>query len=411
MRTFFAPATALDILLQKIGGAPPASYRYAILTHGGPTSVGPSNSATRYGPFANGGAVSSWTTPATNARSPVGAAMTITKIKAAFPIALTQGSYVITLVVNAVDTALTCTIDTTHSVATGTGTVSLVAGDDVCWKIVPSGTPEAQTSIQLSAVVESADGAQPIFSGHNGQTTSNFSPLGGLGFGTETLASSIFAAPGTITRFDVRLPVAPGTSTSRVYTLRKNGVDTGLTVTYSDSDVGLKSSTGTTITFARGDVASISCVVTGVPASSIANFGLLFTPTTLGQGIVFTTWNGAISSSADRYGAANGWTASTTSTEAQVQNIAPSNLTLSHMISQISTGPGSGLARNFAAMVAGFASALTANITNTATTGGDTTTNVSVTEGDSLSVRATPSGNPAAVTWAQVGMTVTLEAP
>lgn len=392
------------------GGAPPppTGVPYALFTHAGPNSVGPSNAATRYGPFANGGNVSSWSATSKNANSPIGVAGSITKLKVAFPVALTQGTYTVTLVVNDVDTALTCTISAGVPIAQSTGSVAVSPGDVVCWKVVPSGTPDAQTAVQISAIIETT-GGYPIFSGHNGQTAANFAPLGGLGFGVETLANSVFAAPGVVSRLDVRLPVAPGSGASRTYTLRKNGADTGLTVTFSDTDNTPKVSTGS-VAFARGDVASIACTVTGTPVSSIANFGVLFTPTTLGQGLVFTTWAGALSPVADRVGPANGWAANSVATAAQAQNIAPAALTLADIISQVATAPGVGLARNFAAVLNGSTSTLTANINDNATSGGNTSTDLAAAENDLVSILASPSGNPAASSWARVGMVIVLEA-
>ena len=73
-------------------------------------------------------------------------------------------------------------------------------------------------------------------------------------------------------RFRTNLPVAPGTTATRTLTVRKNGVDTALTVTYGSAELGLKVVTAT-VAFAAGDRISIASVVgTAVAAASRAQW-------------------------------------------------------------------------------------------------------------------------------------------
>ncbi len=90
----------------------------------------------------------------------------------------------------------------------------------------------------------------------------------------EDARDEIVDGAGEITRFRTNLATAPGTTATRTFTVRKNAVDTGLTVTYASGESGEKVVTST-VTVAAGDKISIASTVgTAAAADSRARWAL-----------------------------------------------------------------------------------------------------------------------------------------
>lgn len=65
-----------------------------------------------------------------------------------------------------------------------------------------------------------------------------------------------------VTSLSIQTRVAPGTGHSSTFTLRKNGVDTPLTVTLTDTATA-GSSTNASVSYAIGDLISLKAVTVG----------------------------------------------------------------------------------------------------------------------------------------------------
>jgi SH3-like domain-containing protein len=91
--------------------------------------------------------------------------------------------------------------------------------------------------------------------------------------GTEVNAQTLFLPRDVrLKRLRVTLQNAPGAGSSRIFTLRRGGVDTAAAVTIADASKGV-SWTGDLVLAANGSLA-ISSTVTGTPAAARATVSL-----------------------------------------------------------------------------------------------------------------------------------------
>ena len=99
-----------------------------------------------------------------------------------------------------------------------------------------------------------------------------------LGLGTASSEDSVkLGMPqSTARRLFVTRNVAPGIGTSIVYTLRKNGADTGIVVTLSGSDKAGSSSPASMVEFLAGDTMAIKQLASGDVANGVDNFVVEF---------------------------------------------------------------------------------------------------------------------------------------
>jgi len=365
-----------------------------------------SSSNPRYFSVAGGGP---YTATVSNARTPAPVGGTISKLYVKTTPALTAGSYKIELLVKGTaDPYFTATVssggstanDTTHSVA-------ITAGDLLEWKITPTSTPDALTALSVSAVFESGVArSAPLFTGHSSGTGAYFAPPGGITAITgEGFGSGVMAVAGDISFMTVKLTTAPGAGITRTYTLRKNGVDTGLTVGIADS-----ATTGTvssTVSFVAGDVVTVAVVSTGgTPAATHAGVGLTWNPTTNGYfpmtGVATSGW----ANTTTRYVAPSATSQGNNTDETQATGIAPVDMTIDMLYAQISTAPTAGRSRALTLRTANTTdTALTTTIRDAAIANQDVTNSVSPTAGTLISVSQVPTASPSAVvSYNRVGM-------
>lgn len=100
--------------------------------------------------------------------------------------------------------------------------------------------------------------------------------------GDERRAKHPWCVDGVFKNLKVVLPTAPGSGKSVVFTLRKNGSNTGLTVTISNLATTATDSTNT-VSVAPGDMLSLSMVGSGTPTTSAPNVILEFHGTNAGE--------------------------------------------------------------------------------------------------------------------------------
>jgi hypothetical protein len=108
--------------------------------------------------------------------------------------------------------------------------------------------------------------------------------LNGTSATTEATNSTPWSVAGVFSNLKVELSAAPGTGVTDVFTLRINGVDTGITVTISGAAAVLASDTTHTASIAVGDRVTLKRVHTGgTGASSVVSFSFDFDSTNAGE--------------------------------------------------------------------------------------------------------------------------------
>lgn len=387
-----------------------------ILMLAGPDAAGvPSNSATRFIALAAGSAQSIWASSRGAADTPMPADGTLRDLYVRLPVALTSGqSWQFVVHKNGVDTGLTVTITSTGLTASdNVNTVSVVKGDLICLKSVPSSTPNAQSAIQASMIFEGDNASEGcmFFMAATGTTASFMAPgCSSASNSTEALRTGVMPTAGTVDELRVQLSAAPGTSNSRTFAIRKNGVDTGLTLTISNSATS-GSATGTSVSWVAGDTISLNHTISGSPASAAVMASALWKPTIDGEAVLFGLFNGGPSASAANYANLRGASAASDATETDTHNIAPVAITLSKFRADISTAPGAAKSRAFTVRQNAADTALAVTISGASDiTASDTADTVSLAAGDLVNVATTPSGTPATVTFARTSCVATVDA-
>ena len=227
-------------------------------------------------------------------------------------------SFLVTLRLNAADTALTCTVtgaatttcaDTTHS-------VSVVPGDLVDLTVVPSGTPSAGTftgTMRFDSTASSTIStyAYNINGGTLNGSSTRYLPIAGTNFNvtpdTEVKGQQIIAASGSMKSLYIQTSAAPGAAKSYAFTVRKNGADTALTCTISGASATTCNDTTHTISVAAGDLLVLAAVPTGTPTGVSVWSGWSFDSSVAGVFMyIGTSTSATVSASVDNYFPFNG---------------------------------------------------------------------------------------------------------
>jgi hypothetical protein len=242
-------------------------------------------------------------------------------------------------------------------------------------------------------------------SGNPSTSVANFIPIHSVAdtpTATETARLQVVPAAFTLQNFFVSVTTAPGAAASGkqyVYTVRKNQVDTAITVTlFETATTGLYSGAG--VSFAAGDTISIGITPTNTPTvPALINWniqansgGTHFSPL-LGGAHVSTGLSTSITSFNQLIGSNAG--ATWNATETNVQMIVPCGGTIDKLYVVADAVAGTGKTWALSLVKNGVATALTASITgNTVKTGNDTVNSFSVVAGDTLSIQAVPTSTP-----------------
>lgn len=385
----------------------------------GGSLTGPSTSANRFIPPFEGSGGSNKNSAAGPARTPCPVGGVFSNLEVNYPVALTGAqTYTTTLVKNAVDSTLSAVVTNAATRGSDTShTVSVVEGDDICMKIAPSGTPNAQTVVQAGMLFTSTTaGESPLFGGSTATAISatTYLPFGsGLNAATEAVAQSICATAGVIDKLYVNLGTAPGGGGSWTYTLFKNGSSTGLTCAISGSNTAANdTNAGHAVTIAAGDRISIEAAATSSPTAGIVTFGVRWVPTIAGEGLMFAVWGSSPTVNVDRFNNARG-NAASQATESNTYNIVPFACTIKKQYLHVGTGPG-GVVRTRSVWLrqgtVGGSQAdttLTSVVTDTATDANDTTHTVSGAVGDLLDIRTNSTISATIPVTMTVGMVIT----
>lgn len=199
----------------------------------------------------------------------------------------------------------------------------------------------------------------------------------------EDAVEQLVASAGTIKNLYIELAVAPGVASTAAFTLRKNGADTALTVTISGTDT-TGSDTSNTVTFAAGDRINWKCVTSAVASGSTnPRISADYAGDTANESLLL----GRIDATGDNvYYPIDGWGSSTQSTFVLAKQLIATAGTIKKLYVRLNTAPGAGNSRTFTVYKNGSTTALTLTISNTDTTGNDTTHSFTVAAGDKLAL-------------------------
>ena len=239
---------------------------------------------------------------------------------------------------------------------------------------------------------------QPILGGNfNGLATSgtNYGGLmGGEGWASDPkYFTQVFPIAGTLSNLRILLTAAPGVGKSHVFTVMINGSDTAMVITISDANTSGNYAGG--ISISAGDYVSIKHTSSGTPATAKTAMGVKF-DSGVGGAVLVGNRGDSTDVTATEYsgvaGSGGGWGG----TEGDHSQVCPVAGNLQNFRVRLDVAPGAGKSQTFTIMKNGSATAVTVTISDSATTGADTTHAVAVAAGDKISVRNTHSGSPAA---------------
>lgn len=322
----------------------------------------------------------------------------------------------ITLMLNGVASALTCTVSGTATTASDTtNTVTVSAGDKISYKWV---TSAANSAARLR-----------ITSKYTGDTANESQIMGkceALGSGdkytypmgrsesavstTDAVARQLCPTAGTLRDFygEMTAGGAPGVGQSRTFELWKNNAATGVTFTISGTNTTGNDTTNT-VSISPGDYLSIKCTSSASPTNAGFLWGFTFVATNNNEFPVLSGTSSDPDTAAAGYGAIflqniNGVYGS------DAQFSCGQTAYALALYAGCTTAPGSGASWSVAFRINSADTALVASITGTNTSGSDTET-VSIADFDNVSIGVTPASTPAAPTNFYWGVNMSLVAP
>lgn len=216
---------------------------------------------------------------------------------------------------------------------------------------------------------------------------------------TEGDVPTVCSTGGTIDSLRVKLSGAPGTGgsgKSYTFTLRKNGVDTALTCTITDTAT-TGSDTTHSVSFSAGDIITLGITPASTPTSQAGSIVMKFTGSTANESVQLSGSKAlALSTTSTEY-LGVGSNQAPNATETNRRNVIPTGGTIKNLYVKLSAAPGAGTTRVFTLYLNGSPSALTCTVSGgAATTANDSTHTVTVAAGDEVSLQSSITGTPAA---------------
>lgn len=186
--------------------------------------------------------------------------------------------YTATLVKNSVDTSLVVTVSGTNTTGSDTtNSVSVVAGDLVYWKIVPTGTPTARVGTMGLRWTPTVDGEYPIMFANSTAPTNTAQRWSGSGNSTWTTSAQQRGGPIPTSSYSLKnlyayVYSAPTTGKSWAMTVQTAASNTTLTATISDSATSASDTTHAP-TATAGQIVEMTSVPSGTPTSAALIWG------------------------------------------------------------------------------------------------------------------------------------------
>lgn len=210
-----------------------------------------------------------------------------------------------------------------------------------------TGTPNI-TSMQHSLMMEGDVSGETALMGRTGVqlgvdtayiSFAGHSPAGGEI--TEPVTEIVIPTPGTLKVFTVFLQIQPGGATKqRFFTIRKNGADTSLAVTLTNTD--FKETDSGSITVAKGDLINVKHTTANSPAASNASVAVIFVPDTVGEFIIPTARGATFDTSSVRYHSPTAHDRLVGSTVAGIEQLSGDAFEIRNIAVDLDTAPGSG---------------------------------------------------------------------
>lgn len=342
-----------------------------------------------------------WNATENTRQVPISEDLTVVGLRVVLTTAPGSGkSRAFTLRKNAADTGCTVTISDNSVTATFTGSVALTAGDLLSLQEVATGSPTAPGTVYWHFTVDTVGGVYLLLgAGTNTAPTgaANYmTPFGGQAWNT------------TVTNMDVPVPSgytatkltaastdgSPGAGKSYAVSLRINGSSDALTATISDTNQSA-SATGSQALVA-GDNIAVKETPSGTPTAVRLAWCVSLTPGTASEAFYGYGTNAALGVGGTNYeqpigSGNNSWNATETTRQLRLPACDVKKLQV-----RLSVAPGVTQSRTFTARKNAAATALTAAVTDTATTASDTSHTVAFAADDLLSMEQASSAAPAA---------------
>lgn len=322
-------------------------------------------------------------------------------------------SYTITLRINGVDTALTCTIANTDT--TGSDTthqVTVAPGDEVSLSGVPSGTP-AEVASYWSLLFEGDNAADSLTLGLGGteKTAVHYTPVSDS-VGThypepDEYVWQLVSTPGKFKNLYVKLDTSPGTAPEAYrFKLYVNGVATALTCDITAPDITGNDTTHE-VTVAAGDRLSFRMEPLNSPTNNCRVYhGMVFEADSGGESLIL---GGSIEEVEDGYTTPHvgprGIDFVSLALEATRQQLGQQCI-IGNLYVMLENAPGvsgDGKSRTFTLRVNGVDTEITCTLDGdspnpfgTVVTGNDTSHRVTISDGDKISLGHSHTGIPTA---------------
>lgn len=304
-----------------------------------------------------------------------------------------------------VDTAVTCTIsDASTSCSDLTNSFAVSPGERVSIGSIPSSTPAASTPTWSVMFLGNVTKESVLGYGTGtglSDSAVRYAPLIGSSSpnATELNTTSPVASTGTISRLFVRLDNTPGAGKSYAFAFRKNGSDTALTCTISDSDTTCSDQTNS-VAVTTGDLISLGITPSGTPTSRPFRAGVTFTSARKGE--YFTNVSVAANASASNthYTSINAASESSGTNENVKKQLAQrgrKQIQITGLVVVGAAAPGAAKSWTITLRKNNADTALTCAISGASETScSNFATSVSATDLDALSIQIVPSGTPTA---------------
>jgi len=160
-------------------------------------------------------------------------------------------------------------------------TVSLVAGDRVCLRHVPSNSPTSSTTEFYSMELDTETNNTSIIMGSSTNLNSSstryltlFSKRSSATTG-QAYATCYFPCAGTLKNFYVETYGSPGTSKTYTFTIYRNNGSTSLEVAIT-GPASTGNNTSDTVSISKGDYIHIRCDPSSYPAATTCTWGITF---------------------------------------------------------------------------------------------------------------------------------------
>ena len=345
----------------------------------------------------------------------VSAPGTISKLRVELSGGPTNGSYTFTLRRGTGggamgDTALTCNIaDAAVSGSDLVNTVAIVAGDELNIQCEPIDTPDATPNAQFSFVFIGTNANESnCFTGLSTSSVATYYGflVGGMSgsyvSATEAATYVVIPTGGTLKNMYVQCATAPGAGKTTTFTVRKSAVadtqppnmqNTSLAVTLVDAETS-GNHQANPVTVAAGDVITICAATDG--AASYASIGITFEATIDGESLVCGGSDNNLPDVDTEYiGLISTYLPTWLATEASRQQLSQ-GCVFKKLYVALSGSPGTD--NNYAFTVrqnaASPGSGLVVTIADAATSGNDTSNDVTIAANDNVNLMVVPTSAP-----------------